>query len=265
MKNRFCVSSGLIISVCTIVLFCLSSAPLYAAERITDAPAVTQEPATSSSTTVETTTTAETTALSATVSAPTEPPTISNEMKVMDINIGVSSNTGAANASIPIEVPPGRKGVAPNLALAYNSNMGNGWIGVGWSLGLGEIQRSTKRGVNYYPNEADDNPDYVFVMNGASSELVKRTDWNYPDDPNAVCYEEKIERTFSKYCRLSSDGWVVTTKDGTKYYYGITAASRQDNAHGVFKWCLDKVQDTNGNFMTVTYWKDVPNGEGRGR
>src|SRR4030042_6055999 len=162
VKNRFCVSSSLIISICTIVLLFLSLIPLYANDQIDDAPANTQEPATTSSNTEETTT------LSATVSEPTEPPTISNEMKIMDVNIGISSNTGAANASIPIEVPPGRNGVAPNLALSYNSNMGNGWIGGGWSLGLGEIQRSTKRGVKYFTN------DFVFVMNGASSELADR-------------------------------------------------------------------------------------------
>ncbi|MDH4098986.1 MAG: FG-GAP-like repeat-containing protein [Nitrospirota bacterium] len=156
-----------------------------------------------------------------------------------------SANTGAAATSIPIDVPPGRKGIQPNLALTYNSNSPNGWLGVGWSLDMGAIQRSTKRGVSYSAN------DYVFTSGGGSSELVARGDWgsNY--------YGAKSEGAFSKYYYDSSTGgWVVTTKDGTKYYYGTTAASRQDSALGVFKWSLDKVVDTNGNYMTVSYWKD---------
>jgi hypothetical protein len=54
--------------------------------------------------------------------------------------------TGSATTSVPIVVPPGRGGIAPNLALVYNSAMRNGWIGVGWDLDMGSIQRSTKDG-----------------------------------------------------------------------------------------------------------------------
>jgi len=151
-------------------------------------------------------------------------------------------NTGAAMAAIPIEVPPGRKGVQPNLTLKYNSNMKNGWIGVGWDIPIGYIQRNTKHGVNYSAND--------FVVDG-SRELVSRGDWG------ADYYGNEIEGAFSKYYYNSfTGGWEVTTKGGTKYFYGTTVASRQDNAYGVFKWMLDKVQDTNGNYMTITYWKD---------
>jgi hypothetical protein len=144
--------------------------------------------------------------------------------------------TGAATAKIPIIVPPGRGGIAPNIALTYNSYKKNGWIGIGWDLDMGAIQRSTKRGVNY---GAD---DYVVVMNGSSTELVPRTaEWgsNY--------YGAKIEGGFSKYYKDPAGGWEVTAKDGKTYYYGTTADSRQDDPDDsdvIFKWCLDKVEDT---------------------
>ena len=155
------------------------------------------------------------------------------------------SFSGAAAYNIPIGVPPGRAGMAPSLSLIYNSYQGSGWIGVGWSLDLGAIQRSAKRGVNYSAN------DYVAAMNGSYSELVPASDWG------ANYYASKIEGAFLKhYLNLSTGGWEVTAKDGTKYYYGTTSASRQDSAYGVFKWCLDKVQDTKDNYMVVTYWKD---------
>jgi RHS repeat-associated protein len=148
-----------------------------------------------------------------------------------------------ATLKVPIKTPPGRLGMAPKLNLVYNNYRGNGWIGVGWYLNLGAIQRSTKRGLDYTAN------DYVDTTNG-SNDLVARTDWgtNY--------YGAKIEGKVTKYhYNGSGSGWEVTTRDGTKYYYGENSNSRQEFASGakIFKWCLDKVQDVHGNYMTITY------------
>ncbi|MBI4849135.1 MAG: hypothetical protein HY808_11270 [Nitrospirae bacterium] len=74
------------------------------------------------------------------------------------IQISPAGNSGAAVTSIPIEVPPGRKGIQPNIALNYNSSGRNGWLGVGWSLDMGAIQRNTKWGVNYSGN------DYIYSI-----------------------------------------------------------------------------------------------------
>ena len=49
---------------------------------------------------------------------------------------------GAATYRIPIEVPPGRMGMQPDISLAYSSRNGNGILGVGWTLaGLSTIYR----------------------------------------------------------------------------------------------------------------------------
>ena len=125
--------------------------------------------------------------------------------------------TGSATTKIPIIVPPGRGGIAPNLSLVYSSSKKNGWIGVGWDLDMGAIQRSTKFGLDYSED------DFVVLANGASTELVARTnDWgtNY--------YGAKIESAFTKYYKNGYDtyGWEVTTKDGTKYFYGTNADSK---------------------------------------
>jgi hypothetical protein len=75
--------------------------------------------------------------------------------------------TGTMSYSIPIEVPPGRKGMYPGLALNYRSGNGNGVIGVGWELDLGSIQRPiTNDSVNY----GQDN--YLLTRAGSTSTLV---------------------------------------------------------------------------------------------
>ena len=46
---------------------------------------------------------------------------------------------GAASYRLPIEIPPGRAGMQPEIALTYSSRNGNGIAGVGWAI-LGHQQ-----------------------------------------------------------------------------------------------------------------------------
>ena len=73
--------------------------------------------------------------------------------KEVDINLAVGYTAGAVNVSpsggasytIPIALPPGTKGVVPSLSVGYNSQGGNGMMGMGWNLsGLSAISRSGK-------------------------------------------------------------------------------------------------------------------------
>src|SRR5439155_23737236 len=74
--------------------------------------------------------------------------------------------SGTATTSLPIEVPPGRNGIQPNLNLAYESANGNGWVGMGWKLELGAIERRTRFGLDY------SGVDYTFRLSGVSADLV---------------------------------------------------------------------------------------------
>jgi len=158
--------------------------------------------------------------------------------------ISIDPQTGTAMTSLSIEVPPGRGGVSPDLSLTYNSGTQNSVFGVGWALGLGSIQRSTKKGVPAY-NSSD---RFVFAQSGSVQELIY--------DSSASLYYPEIEGSFLKIEKISSpDHWRVTDKNGNKYYFGLTDDARQNNGQNVFQWLLSKVEDVHGNYMTITYDK----------
>ncbi len=142
--------------------------------------------------------------------------------------------------SIPIDVPPGRRGMQPQMALVYRSGSGNGSVGMGWMLEVRGIERNTRFGVNY---NAD---DYILRLTGATVDLVNN---------GGNEYRAKIEGAFIRVRKIG-DYWEATDKTGTRYLFGQTTNSRQDGPPGIFKWCLDEVIDPNGNSMTLTYFKD---------
>jgi len=166
--------------------------------------------------------------------------------------------TGMATTSIPIDVVPGRNGVQPNLALTYASAGGNGWVGMGWKLEVGAIERQTRWGVPYLPTASDEQAGRVYTIrvNGVSADLVPA-----PSPASSDEYRAKIEGGFLRVKKLSggSAGWEVTDKTGKKYLFGTTSSTRMSDpadATRIFKWCLERVEDRDGNFMTVAYAGD---------
>ena len=74
----------------------------------------------------------------------------SDPPKATDLKDGdasVSTQTGALQYSYPIQVPPGRNGMAPQLALSYSSQAPiYGGVAVGWSLSVPEIREDHAQG-----------------------------------------------------------------------------------------------------------------------
>ena len=81
---------------------------------------------------------------------------------------GSVSATGEYQYRIPIDVPAGRAGVQPSLALAYSSRGGNGHLGVGWQLeGLSEVNRCAKTfATEGYADGVNFDGDDVFCLDG---------------------------------------------------------------------------------------------------
>jgi len=46
----------------------------------------------------------------------------------------LSIHQGTLNYNIPLNLPTGTAGVKPSISLAYNTNGGNGYVGIGWDI-----------------------------------------------------------------------------------------------------------------------------------
>jgi len=162
--------------------------------------------------------------------------------------LDVDPATGTATAEIPISVPAGRAGVQPAISLAYNSSSPNGVAGLGWNLEFGRISRSTKFGTPTYTTS----DKFVLAQSGSRQELVDVSG-------NGTSFRPEIEGAFMKIEFVNNTYWRLTDRKGVRYYFGQTSASQvvdpANSAH-IFEWCLDKVEDMYGNYMTLLYAKD---------
>src|SRR3989338_2010794 len=131
--------------------------------------------------------------------------------------------TGRAQTGVPIFVPPGRKNVQPSLGLGYSSSGGNGWLGMGWSLEMGWIQRDVKKGVPKY----DSTDKYIFSFQGVSSELVNVATNEYRAKDEALFLKFMYDPTNNK--------WTVTDKSGTQHTFGDSSSNRKKKSSGTFK------------------------------
>jgi hypothetical protein len=61
----------------------------------------------------------------------------------------VADSGGSAQLAYPLVIPPGR-GITPDLALSYDSGGGDGWVGLGWDLSVGEISVDTTFGSPHF-------------------------------------------------------------------------------------------------------------------
>lgn len=152
--------------------------------------------------------------------------------------------TGAATYAVPIAVPPGRLGMQPNLAIQYNSQKGNGLLGVGWDLTVASIQRNTTHGVSYTKD------DFVFSSDGASGTLVNIGDGEYRMKTD--------DGSFMRFVYLgAASGWKAYDKSGMIYTFGSGDGGRQqDTLSKVFQWKLERAADTMGNSMEFFWFKD---------
>lgn len=198
------------------------------------------------------------------VSIPTDDSTAS-PVGYLTANFAVSAS-GAATYDVPIALPPGSAGVAPEISLSYNSQSGEGIAGLGWSInGLSSISRcpQTKAtdgvigGVNFDSNDR-------YCMDGQRLIAIKGQDGG-----NGTKYRTEID-SYSTITSFDTDGdgqpetFKVETKAGEIIYYGSTASDLQNaslklggNISGVasktISWMIRRLEDKKTNYIDYFY------------
>ncbi|NOK01954.1 hypothetical protein HNV27_10110 [Myxococcus xanthus] len=145
---------------------------------------------------------------------------------------------------VSFDLPRGVGGFSPKLELSYSGALGNGLVGVGWSLPVMSVRRSLRHGVPAYTSA--DELELVGISGGGR--LVELPDGSWRLEGRGQ--EVKIER--------SGAGFLVTENGGTRYFLGTTANARQESATTgqVAAWFAEEVHHPAGHRITIQYFID---------
>ncbi|NUT18831.1 MAG: hypothetical protein HOV77_06575 [Hamadaea sp.] len=213
----------------------------------------------------------------------------------------VSAQTGAFSWSYEMRTPPVPGGLQPTLTAAYNSNTVDGhtvstnsqpsWLGEGWSMWPGFIERSYKScgedlgGNNATTKTGDlcwETDNATMSLDGHSGQLVlvdgtwnANGTWRLKDDDGT-----RIEHLIgAANGDDNSEYWKITTTDGTQYFLGRRADSTwtvpvfgndadepcnkstfdASSCDQAYRWNLDHVVDRHGNSMSYFYREETNN------
>ncbi|HMU03035.1 MAG TPA: FG-GAP-like repeat-containing protein, partial [Saprospiraceae bacterium] len=162
-------------------------------------------------------------------------------------------------------LPPGTAGVKPNLSITYNSNGGDGIMGMGfncdamsfisrtgntfdmdgWNLGV-QLNQYDKLSVN---------GERLIQTNPSTSNSYLKSGANYITK----------NQNFTKYVAVGEanedpDYYIAYTKSGEKMYFGSSSDSRIAGITGVTSfWLLKRVEDQFGNYFEYEYYNRIPN------
>src|SRR6185503_15887383 len=157
----------------------------------------------------------------------------------------------------------------PKLALVYNSQAGNGLLGVGWSLeGLSSITRcprtmaqdGVRGGINYDANDR-------FCLDGQRLMAINGSVYG-ADGTEYRTERESFSKVISYGAAGNGPAWFrVWTKGGQILEYGNdpnnppNSRVKAQGKQSVRVWAVNKVSDSKGNSLTVTYSQDNANGD----
>src|SRR5215213_3440945 len=152
-------------------------------------------------------------------------------------------STGTGTYKIPFDLPNGPNDIGPRLSLRYDTAGGNGPFGMGFSIPMPSLLRSTARG---YP--AYDTTDSL-MLEGAG-ELLANGDGTFRPQVDGGAWR----------ATASGEGFQLSDREGIFYFAGVSSDSRLfDSTTGrerVYAWNLERIEDPLGNAATFTWMRD---------
>lgn len=173
---------------------------------------------------------------------------------------------GAANYTIPIDVPPGTNGLQPQLSISYNSQGGVGNLGIGWYVNCENAITRTFQGgaitLTNLDNYALNGNKLVNLNSNAIGDGNTSSDDHVNTGDNTFTTEVP---TFSKIIAVGSNNngtptrFIVKNSDGSVMYYGLTDNAKLmvkngSNVNTPLIWCLSKATDAHQNSMEYEYY-----------
>ncbi len=171
------------------------------------------------------------------------------------------SPLGSATYQVPILTAPGSGGLAPALSLAYDSQAGNGPLGVGWNIngfsiisrcaqtieqdGVPQLQRITFTTLDRFCMDGE----RLMAISGAYG-----------------AHGTEYRKEHDDYTRVISYGggangpayFIATTREGMMREFGRTTDSHIKSrvpgmANAVYAWAQNRLEDTAGNYVDYEY------------
>lgn len=173
------------------------------------------------------------------------------------------SEKGSATYHVELKTPPGTNGMQPNLALDYDSQGQNSYLGVGWNLsGLSLISRcpTTLAQDGVIHSIGFDSQDKLCL----DGQRLVAVSGSYFGALTEYRTENEIFARISVGASTSAGPTYLTArmKNGLIYTYGNTPDSKIQNSNGsTLIWKLNKIADQFGNYLTIEYTNNSATGE----
>ncbi|NVJ65334.1 MAG: VCBS repeat-containing protein [Gammaproteobacteria bacterium] len=185
---------------------------------------------------------------------------------VLEGKAGVSG--GAANYSVPVALPPGRKGMQPSVSMNYSSRSGNGVMGIGFALSAGSS-------ISRCGSIADIDGANLGVQYSTQDKLCldgKRL----VNVSGSYGYSGTVYRTeMDSFVRVTQKGgginsastyFEVHTKDNKISVYGNNTLNnyskvQPEGAPATLSWLIDSTRDYSSNAIHYRYKHGANSGE----
>ena len=155
-------------------------------------------------------------------------PTGLKELKAASPSAGVTmaevsagNSQGELTARYPIELPQGRGGMQPNLAIGYSSGGGDGLLGVGWDMHTSAISVDSRWGAPRYDSQYETES---YVIDGNSQ--LSHTAYSYDPAGNITqavsSYPWLPNQTFTENFAYDSTNQLVSAANPQTYALSVT-------------------------------------------